>query len=115
MALVLFVCSTGLASAPSNTRGPFDNALEGDFSVGSDPEDKTHNTHFDIHLTGDAAKALYEHMKIAPERDGCLGDGTLMKNIKGTACTVSRDGSEYECYFGIDIKHQKITWAVPIC
>jgi len=84
--------------------------LTGDFDITgktavdalpSEPRD----THFRVHLSGDAAKALYDHMKVDPVSDWCAGT-TTVKLIDSMACSF--DSNEYECWFAIDIANQAI-------
>ena len=53
-------------------------------------------------------------MKVTARRDVCGETGALTKRIGSMQCTQSVDPKEYHCWFGIDMKNQRIVSAV-IC
>jgi hypothetical protein len=88
--------------------------LTGSYSIGGKtfydaPDSEPNDTHIYFNLTGPAAKDLFESMKAKPIRDECIDDGSLTKRIKEMQCTQSADRQEHRCWFGIDVKKQRIT------
>lgn len=88
--------------------------LAGQYSIGGKtfydpPEGEPKDTHIYFVLTGLAAKDLYGSMKVQAKRDECVGDGSLTKRVKEMQCTRSADGKEHRCWFGVDVKSQRIT------
>ena len=81
-------------------------------SVVDPPEGEARDTHLRIHLTGEAARALYGSMKVKPRPDECRGDGTLVKFVKDMQCTLSPNRKQHECWFAVDIPNQKISVAI---
>jgi len=84
-------------------------ALSGNFEIGGQTAvdlspDAPLDTRLRIHLTGNAAKALYDSMPVDADPSACT-DG-LSKSIGDMECAIV-DG-EYECWFAIDIKAQTI-------
>ena len=77
------------------------------------PPEEPRETHFRVYLTGDAAKGLYEHMRVEPMADGCGGRGTVEKAIGNMVCALHERKEQYECWFAIDINNQRIEggWA----
>ena len=73
------------------------------------PENEPQDTHFYVELTGSAAKDLFKKMKVTPVADVCADTGTLSKTIGEMRCTQSANGKQHRCWFGIDIKNQRIT------
>ena len=76
------------------------------------PPDEPPDTHFRVYLTGDAAKTLFEQMKVqaAPVLCGYYPDARE-KRIGSMLC--STENREYECFFAINIQTQIIEggWA----
>ncbi len=70
------------------------------------PPGAPRDSHFYINLEGDAAKALYDAMKVNPQFDSCAD--ALKKSIGGMGCTVGDQGRPYQCHFAIHIATQKI-------
>ncbi|GGY78166.1 hypothetical protein GCM10011613_23450 [Cellvibrio zantedeschiae] len=70
--------------------------------------DKPLNPNMRIHLTGTAAEDLYKKLQVKGVRDVCLDDGTITKQAQNIQCSVSSNGTTYSCWFGIDLKTQKI-------
>jgi hypothetical protein len=76
------------------------------------PASEPQNTHIYFALEGKAARDLYEQMKTKAVRDECANDGSMSKNIGEMQCTRSVGGKEHRCWFGIDIKTQKVVGGV---
>ena len=76
------------------------------------PSSEQRDTHFRVHLTGEAAQSLFEHMEVEPKPQKC-GDrpGNREKRIGSMLC--STDGESFECFFAIDIQKQIVEggWA----
>lgn len=72
------------------------------------PANEAHNTHIYFSLDGKAARDLYESMKTKAIPNACTDDGSLSKRAGEMQCTRSKDGKEYQCWFGIDLRTQKI-------
>jgi hypothetical protein len=88
--------------------------LAGHYSIGGEtpydpPQNEPQNTHMYFELSGPAAKDLFIAMKAKARHDECTGDGSLTKRVKEIQCTRSANGKEHRCWFGIDIKSQRIT------
>ena len=86
--------------------------LKGSYSIGGKsfydpPVYEPKNTHIYFYLNGEAAKDLFDHMKIKAKSNVCSED-LLWKKIRNMQCTKSKRTSEYNCSFGIDIKNQTI-------
>jgi hypothetical protein len=92
-------------------------ALTGEFDVtGRTPVDpppsERRDTHFRVHLTGEAAKVLFEQMEVDAGPLKCdARPGHREKRIGSMLC--STDGENYECFFAIDVEKQLIDggWA----
>jgi hypothetical protein len=90
------------------------NQLSGTYRIGGKtlydpPENELQNTHLYIQLTGESAKDLYQTMQAKPKPDDCGDEGNLTKKIGNMQCTRSADNKTYQCWFGVDVKNQKIT------
>jgi hypothetical protein len=88
--------------------------LTGSYSIGGKtfydaPDHEPKDTHMYFEFSGSVAKDLFESMKVHPIRDVCTDDGSFTKRIKEMQCTQSADRQEYRCWFGIDVKKQRIT------
>ena len=88
--------------------------LSGSYRIGGQtaydpPENEPQNTLFYVELTGSAAKDMFDQMPVAPVADICADKGTKTKNVGEMRCTQSVGGKQYRCWFGIDIKNQRIT------
>ena len=109
------VLSTALAAdAPYPGMQP----LSGQFEIAGatavdPPPGEPRNTHLRVHLTGDSARALYEHMKVGPEEHPCGDPEGLSKSIGGMTCLRRHADGGHECWFAIDIAEQRIEggWA----
>jgi hypothetical protein len=114
-----FIIIMVLAIASSLVMAATYNQLTGSYRIGGKtlydpPENEPQNTRLYVELTGDAAKDLYQIMKVKPKPDVCDEEGTLTKVVGNIRCTHSADTKNYRCWFGIDVKNQKITNGV-IC
>jgi hypothetical protein len=69
------------------------------------------DTHFRMYLTGDAARALFDAMKVDARQEACdARPGWREKRIGGTQCAT--DGRSSECHFVINVQAQTIEgWA----
>jgi hypothetical protein len=82
------------------------------------PLHEPNDTHFNMYLTGSAAKTLFKAMKTKamPISNVCAeaepNDKAMAKSIGSTLCTEKPDKKTYECWFSIDIQNQGIdsTW-----
>jgi len=88
-------------------------ALSGTWEIGGKtlvdpPPGEDQRSHFRVHLTGDAAKALYDTMKVVAVEDECLGDGTTIKFDGGIACSAHPGAEGHECSFAIDVTGQRV-------
>ena len=72
------------------------------------PPDQPKDTHLQLFLDGDAARDLYQAMKVKALPDECIGHGARSKFEGGIACTMHEGGKQYECSLAIDIKNQKL-------
>jgi hypothetical protein len=89
------------------------NQLTGTYSIGGitlydPPENEPQNTHLYIQLTGDAAKDLYQTMKAKAKPDICGDEGSQTKMIGNMQCVHTPNTKTYRCWFGVDVKNQKI-------
>lgn len=87
--------------------------LAGSYSIGGktfydSPDNEPNDTHIYFEVSGSAAKDLFESMKVHPIRGVCADDGSFTKRIKEMQCTQSADRQEHRCWFGIDLKKQRI-------
>jgi hypothetical protein len=109
------VVSTALAAdAPYPGMQP----LTGQFDIAGatavdPPPDEPRDTHLRVYLTGDSARALYEHMKVSTGEHPCGDPEGLSKTIGGMTCVRRRSDGGHECWFAIDIAAQRIDsgWA----
>lgn len=76
------------------------------------PTSEAQNTHIYFSLNGKAALDLYDSMKTKAISNACANDGSMLKRVGEMQCTRSDDGKEYQCWFGIDIKNQKVVGGV---
>lgn len=93
------------------------NQLSGTYRIGGKtlydpPENEPQNTNIYFELSGSAAKDLYQTMAVKPQKEVCGETGTQTKTIGNMQCTLSSGGKEYRCWFGIDVKSQKIVSGV---
>jgi hypothetical protein len=104
--LVVAVASVGASAADYKP-------LAGTYALGGKtvydpPASEPKNTHIYFALEGKAARDLYESMKTQAVRDECANDGSMSKRVAETQCIRADGGKEYRCWFGIDIKTQKV-------
>jgi hypothetical protein len=88
-------------------------ALSGTWEIGGKtlvdpPPGEDQRSHFRVRLTGDAAKALYDTMKVDAVEDECLGDGTTIKFDGGIACSAHPGAEGHECSFAIDVTGRRV-------
>ena len=91
--------------------------LTGEFDVtGRTPIDpppgERRDTHFRVHLTGDAARVLFEQMETEADPRTCgESAGGSEKRIGSMLCLTEGEG--FECFFAIDIQRQIVEggWA----
>lgn len=86
--------------------------LTGEFYMAPavDAEDGAPADNFNITLTGDGAKAMWDAMKSKVQPDECVG--RMAKWVKSLVCygpatesgALAPDDSPFECYFGVDLK-----------
>ena len=93
------------------------NALSGTYRVGGEtfydpPASEAQNTHLYIELTGTAARDLYNAMDAPARPDECTGPKSLVKVIDAMQCTRYDGGPRHRCWFGIDVRKQKIVRGV---
>lgn len=91
--------------------------LKGSYSIGGKtfydpPAEETKKTHVYFALEGKTARDVYESMDTKAVRDECAGDSSMTKRIEEMQCTRSSGGKEYRCWFGIDLKNQKVVGGV---
>jgi hypothetical protein len=108
-----FVIVAGLVLVSSFAVAAVYNQLSGTYRIGGKtfydpPANEPQNTHLYIQLTGDAAKELYQTMQVKPKPEVCGDEGTLTKVVGNMQCTRDADTKSYRCWFGIDVKNQKI-------
>ena len=72
------------------------------------PSNESKDSHVYFHLEGDSAKSLWNSMKVNPEYDECLDDGSKTKRIGNMQCTQNVDDKTFDCYFSIDVQKQSI-------
>ena len=72
------------------------------------PPNEPKDSHIYLHLEGDSAKTLWNSIKVKPEYDECLDNGSKTKRIGNMQCTQSGDGKTFDCYFSIDVQKQSI-------
>ena len=72
------------------------------------PKSEPQDTHLYIMLEGVAAKDLYQKMKVSPLPDHCADVGSLTKIVGQMQCQRTVVSDEYLCWFGVDIKNQRI-------
>ena len=103
-----------LLFASSVAMGQQYKSLAGSYRIGGQtvydpPEGEPQDTHFYVELTGAAAKDLFNKMNVAAIPNVCADDGTKTKAIGEMRCSQSANGKEHRCWFGIDIKNQRLT------
>ncbi|MGH7902329.1 MAG: hypothetical protein ACRENZ_11400 [Thermodesulfobacteriota bacterium] len=72
------------------------------------PPDESKDSHIYFHLEGDSARSLWNSMKVNPEYDECLDNGSKTKRIGNMQCTQQVDDKTFDCYFSIDVQKQSI-------
>lgn len=89
------------------------NPIKGEMSVYGKymvdlPTNEPNDSNIYFHLQRDSAKTLWNSMKVKPEYDECLDNGSKTKRIGNMQCTQSGDGKTFDCYFSIDVQKQSI-------
>ena len=111
-ACLLCILSTSTALAGAGTYKDFTGsylfANDSFHERGEGPQD----THVYFSFEGEFARDLYNAMKVKPVSDNCDVKGSKTKEINQMQCNLDPDGKSYRCWFGIDIKKQKIVNAV---
>lgn len=77
-------------------------ALRGATIVDPPPEERR-DSHASFLVEGEAARRLYEALRVPEADDLCEGDGGRIKRAGNLACTRSADGRRHECDFAIDL------------
>jgi hypothetical protein len=110
----LAFCATIVPAWAQGDGEPDIKPLSGTFYIGPaiDTEDpKAPADHLYLTLTGDAAKAMWDAMKVKEEPDECVG--RMARWVKSMVCYgpaspqsdgLAPDDSPFECYLGIDLK-----------
>ena len=98
-----------LSTAGHDDTRPGSGRLQGTFASGGatpidPPAQEPGNTHMRLHLTGDAAVAMFHQMPVATQPTVCV-DG-LSKTIGGTQCVLSK--GDAECWLTIELRTQTI-------
>lgn len=87
-------------------RGEF--ALHGETII-DPPLGEPQDTHMGFYIDGEAAKQLYNAMKVKPVPEACeKGSGVMEKVVGEMSCLKQPGGKRYSCTFAIDIANQKI-------
>jgi hypothetical protein len=114
--LVAIAAALLCCAAASDDATP-ERPLQGDYYFGGAtlvdaPPDEPQDTHLRMHLTGTAAKDLWQAMRVDAIHDECRDDGSRVKQIGGTQCELDADGRTYECWFALDIARQQVVDAI---
>jgi hypothetical protein len=115
-ALILaFAC---VAIAPALAQDDPSKPLTGSFYMAPsvDAEDpKAPADHIVLSITGDAAKSMWDAMKVKTEPDECIG--RMARQVQGMVCygpgttmagPLGADDSPFMCIFGIDMKNASV-------
>jgi hypothetical protein len=113
----LAIAIPGLAAAYVLAQHPGMLPLTGEFDTTGrtavdPPKDEPRNTHFRIHLTGQAARTLFDQMPVEATPESCdRRPGWQEKRIGGMLC--STDGRAYDCFLAINVEQQTVEggWA----
>jgi hypothetical protein len=105
-----------LALAAATTADPVERPLQGSYVVAGAtlvdaPPDEPRDTHLRLTLEGDAARELWDAMKVEPAYDECLDDGTRSKRVGEMQCWLQADDAMYRCAFAVEVATQRITSA----
>ena len=74
------------------------------------PEHEPKDSHLRFQLEGDAARDLYQAMKVAEQTDECTG--AALKQVGEMRCLHHAGDKGYRCNFSIDIMRQSIGYGV---
>ena len=116
MRLLVIACMLCAALAPALAQDDVqEKPLTGSYymSPGIDAEDpKAPADHINLAITGDAAKAMWDAMKVKTQPDGCIG--RMAKWVDGLVCygpaspesggKLAPGDSPFECYMGVNLK-----------
>jgi hypothetical protein len=103
--VVVVLCSLALGAQHKLLSGTY--RLSGQ-TFYDPPEREAQDTHVYFQLTGASARDLYNTMKVGPIAEVCGDAGAKTKVIGGMQCTRSARGTEYRCWFGLDVANQRI-------
>jgi hypothetical protein len=78
------------------------------------PVSEARNSHFCVELNGAAARDLYNSMETPAKPDDCTDPDSRVNIIDAMQSTRYEDGQRHRCWFGIDIRKQRIVRGV-IC
>ncbi len=90
--------------------------VTGTFFLGEDNCTKTGGSSdckLNFQISGDAARILYDRMKIKAVKDECT-EGLLKEDGGGLRCYFT-DEKNYDCDFGYNFAHKKFTGSDVIC
>jgi len=105
LGLVIFFSTSKAELLYSPIKGEI--AIYGKYMVDL-PPDELKDSHIYFHLEGDSARSLWNSMKVNPEYDECLDNGSKTKRIGNMQCTQKVDHKTFDCYFSIDVQKQSI-------
>ena len=108
-ALAAALVAVSAVSLAQYARYPGMSDLTGQFNIGRrwyDAPGQALDTHFRVYLTDEAARTLFDHMKVAEQPNLCYGPGWREKRIGEMRCTTNDE--IHECFFAINIAYQTI-------
>ena len=110
---LLLVLACGIATTVGGAPDHYNpKRLTGTYSIGTtsltdpSPGDPT-DALLRLYLTGEAAKDLYNTLRVPSARDQCFDDGSLTKTLGEVMCTRHPKGA-HECWIGIDLKKKAL-------
>ena len=118
LSLVGILLGAAMASAAAQDMGPEVKPLTGTYYMSPQIYAEDPNApadHVNMHLTGDAAKALWDAMKVEADPEACLE--RMTKRVESLVCygpptpsgvALGPDESPFECDIGIDLKTASI-------
>jgi hypothetical protein len=68
------------------------------------------DSHFRIQLSGQAAKDLFDAMKVPAAKDACTG--AMARRVEAMQCLRYASPERYECAFALNVMAQKIEYGV---
>ena len=66
------------------------------------PTDEKRDTHAYLTISGDAARRLYNTLKVPAKADACL-PGRRLKSVGHVSCSVGAKASDARCDFGLNL------------